>query len=171
LWLVDELSNIIDNKRLGTVFLYGGWYATLGYFLFSNFEVDHLYNLEMDKECQVVANQFNHANADNFTTLTADVSSIQYDSDGSTSICDIDSLNPTVIVNTSCEHMSDEWFENLPTGQFVVLQTNNYFENPQHSNCVASLEDAKNKYKLQDVIYEGSLDTHLYTRYMLIGIK
>ena len=32
-------------------------------------------------------------------------------------------ITPTVIVNTSCEHMNEDWFYNLPDGQFVVLQT------------------------------------------------
>lgn len=75
------------------------------------------------------------------------------------------------VVNTSCEHMNNEWFENLPDGTFVVLQTNDYFENEQHSNCCKDLEDAKSKYPMKSYFYEGELDTQLYNRFMLIGIK
>tara|TARA_B110000495_G_scaffold55030_1_gene46269 strand:- start:549 stop:1604 length:1056 start_codon:yes stop_codon:yes gene_type:complete len=76
-----------------------------------------------------------------------------------------------LIINTSCEHMNNEWFENVPSGKLVILQTNDYFENPQHSNCCKDLEEAKAKYPMQSVIYEGELDTELYNRFMLIGIK
>jgi len=76
-----------------------------------------------------------------------------------------------MVVNTSCEHMNDEWFENLPDGTFVVLQTNDYFENEQHSNCCKDMDVVKGKYPMSNIFYEGELDTHLYNRFMLIGIK
>lgn len=79
--------------------------------------------------------------------------------------------NFDMVVNTSCEHMDDEWFHNLPDGTFVVLQTNDYFDNEQHSNCCKDLEAAKSKYPMSSFYYEGELDTHLYNRFMLIGIK
>jgi hypothetical protein len=67
--------------------------------------------------------------------------------------------------------MNNEWFENIPTGKLVILQTNDYFDNPQHSNCCKDLEDAKAKYPMQDILYIGELDTQLYNRFMIIGIK
>ena len=77
----------------------------------------------------------------------------------------------SLVVNTSCEHMDDTWFDNLPDGTFVVLHQNDYFDNPQHSNCCKDLEEVKRKYPMQSIFYEGELDTHLYNRFMLIGIK
>lgn len=76
-----------------------------------------------------------------------------------------------LVINTSCEHMDDTWFEKLPKGTFVVLHQNDYFDNPQHSNCCKDLEEVKRKYPMQNIFYEGELDTHLYNRFMLIGIK
>jgi hypothetical protein len=76
-----------------------------------------------------------------------------------------------IVINTSCEHMNNEWFENIPKGKLVILQTNDYFDNPQHSNCCKDLEDAKAKYPMQDILYIGELDTQLYNRFMIIGIK
>lgn len=81
----------------------------------------------------------------------------------------IDKIN--MVINTSCEHMDNTWFENLPSGTFVVLHQNDYFENEQHVNCCKDLEDVKRKYPMQNIFYEGELDTHLYNRFMLIGIK
>lgn len=79
--------------------------------------------------------------------------------------------NFDMVINTSCEHMDNSWFENLPDGTFVVLQTNDYFENEQHSNCCEDLEAAKSKYPMSSFYYEGELDTQLYNRFMLIGVK
>ncbi len=76
-----------------------------------------------------------------------------------------------MVINTSCEHMNNDWFDNLPDGTFVVLQTNDYFENKQHSNCCNNLADAKDKYPMQSYFYEGKIDTRLYNRFMLIGVK
>lgn len=82
---------------------------------------------------------------------------------------DLDSVN--LVINTSCEHMDTTWFDNLPEGTFVVLQQNDYFENEQHMNCCKDLEDVKKKYPMQSIHYEGELDTNLYNRFMIIGVK
>jgi len=79
--------------------------------------------------------------------------------------------NVNLVINTSCEHMDNRWFNNLPDGTLVVLQTNDYFDNPQHVNCVRDLEQAKYRYPMSELLYDGYLVTELYTRFMLIGIK
>ena len=75
------------------------------------------------------------------------------------------------LINTSCEHMDNTWDQNLPMGTFVILHQNDYFENEQHSNCCKDLEEVKSKYPMSEIYYEGELDTNLYNRFMLIGIK
>jgi len=81
----------------------------------------------------------------------------------------IDDVN--LVINTSCEHMDNTWFEKLPQGQMVLLQTNDYCESEQHSNCCEDLEAVKAKYPMSEILYAGELDTQLYNRFMLIGIK
>ena len=79
--------------------------------------------------------------------------------------------NVDLVVNTSCEHMNNQWFEDLPDGQLVVLHQNDYFDNEQHVNCCRDLNDVKKKYPMSELYYEGELDTYLYNRFMLIGRK
>lgn len=79
--------------------------------------------------------------------------------------------NINLVINTSCEHMNNEWFENLPAGTLTVLHQNDYFSNEQHVNCMKDIEDTKAKYPMSEIYYEGTLDTHLYNRFMLIGRK
>ena len=47
-----------------------------------------------------------------------------------------------LIVNTSCEHIADlrGWLDLLPKGTSVLLQSNDYFSEPTHINCVESVE-------------------------------
>lgn len=183
LWMMEELRNIVDGNDLGTVLLYGGWYATISHFFFKFFSPSKLYSIDIDPETVEIADDFNkrqsYMNNWQFKAFAKDVGTIQYSKDGKCILpTDIEkfgtsqlSIKPTVVVNTSCEHMNDDWFYNLPDGQFVVLQTNNYFDNPQHVNCVRSVTEARKKYKFSEIYYSGELETFLYNRYMIIGIK
>lgn len=170
LWMVEKLSDIVDNSQLGTVIMYGGWYATIAEVLFKYFNIKKYYNLDLDQDVLDVANDFNYKNSNKFSSMLCDVNSLKY-SNGECVLPNSEQVKPTVVINTSCEHMNDEWFNNLPSGQFVVLQTNNYFENEQHINCVHSVDEALSKYKFSEVLYSGSLDAVLYERYMIIGFK
>jgi hypothetical protein len=76
-----------------------------------------------------------------------------------------------IIINTSCEHMDNRWFHNIPDGTLVCLQTNDYFDNPQHINCVMDEYQAMSRYPMSKFYYAGRLDTELYNRFMLIGVK
>lgn len=76
-----------------------------------------------------------------------------------------------IVINTSCEHMGNEWFYKLPEGTIVVLQTNDYFDNPQHENCAMDVYQAVGRYKMSKVLYAGELDTEMYNRFMVIGVK
>ena len=76
-----------------------------------------------------------------------------------------------VVINSSCEHMNNEWFFKLPEGSVVVLHTNDYFDNPQHENCAMDLQQTVDRYKMSKVLYAGELDTEMYNRFMLIGVK
>ena len=47
-------------------------------------------------------------------------------------------LGADLVVNTSCEHIADlrGWLDLLPKGTSVLLQSNDYFSEPTHINCV-----------------------------------
>ena len=72
--------------------------------------------------------------------------------------------------------MNEDWYNNLPDGMLVCLQTNDYFSNEQHVNCVNGVQEADGlqqirEIQMKEVLYEGEIDTHLYNRFMLIGEK
>jgi hypothetical protein len=187
LWMVTELAKVIEGP-LGSVVFYGGWYNFMAFFLFTMFDVDKVYSIDVDdsviEPCKVLyrteheEGRFIPRTADvnnikwkdnkmNFNNL-ADDATFKLEQPGNFQHADIEA---NLVINTSCEHMNNKWFENIPTGKVVVLQTNDYFDNPQHSNCCKDLEEAKAKYPMQDILYIGELDTQLYNRFMIIGIK
>ena len=180
LWMMEELRNVVSGNELGIVVLYGGWYATIAHFFFKFFSPSKLYSIDLDSTTVDIADGFNirhgERNEWQFKAFAQDVNSITYDEEGKFTLPDDDRLDnltikPTVVINTSCEHMNEEWFYNLPDGQFVALQTNDYFANEQHTNCVNGINEALAKYKFSEVYFSGELDTQLYNRFMIIGKK
>ena len=82
-----------------------------------------------------------------------------------------DSAN--TIINTSCEHIDNFrlWYDYLPAGSLLILQTNNYFDIEDHINCSKSLVDFGNSTPMSKVLFEGELPLEKYNRYMRIGYK
>ena len=80
---------------------------------------------------------------------------------------------PDTIINTACEHIErfDLWWAKIPPKKLLVLQNNNYFDLPEHINCVSSLKEFKNQATGMDLVYEGVLDMKRYKRFLLIGYK
>ena len=182
LWLVQELKN--QKVDLGTVFLCAGWYATLATMLFeSNIKVNKVRSFDIDDTCVDIAEVFNKPwfkNEWKFKSITQDIMDINYNEHTwqywsnannrmSYPITDI----PDTIINTSCEHIENfsKWYNLIPDGKLVVLQSNNYFEVEEHVNCVGSIEEFAVKAPMDNILYSGELDLPKYTRFMLIGYK
>lgn len=176
LWMTDELKRLFDDE-IGTVVFFGGWYNFMAHFLFNKFTPDKVLSIDLDenvkKPCKMLYRD--EEQQGKFVPLQGDVENVKWsnkkmnflDKEANLSI----SEKVNLVINTSCEHMDNSWFESLPEGTMVVLQTNDYFSNPQHSNCCEDLKAAMAKYPMEVFLYTGELDTHLYNRFMLIGIK
>ncbi len=183
LWLLDKIKGI----DLGTVFICAGWYGVLATMMFEdeNVYVDKIRSFDIDDSCWKIAEDLNEPwKADNwvFKASTLDIVGLfnyWYGEDGlyhyfTTNIkgkrVHIKEM-PNTIINTSCEHIENftKWFNAIPTGKLVALQSNNYFEIEDHVNCVNSLDEFKQQAPLSNIIYEGDLELEKYTRYMLIG--
>ena len=183
LWLLDRIKGI----DLGTVFICAGWYGVLATLMFEdeNIYVDKIRSFDIDDSCWKIAEDLNEPwKADNwvFKASTLDIIGLfnyWYSEDGlyhyfTTNIkgkrVHIKEM-PNTIINTSCEHIENftKWFNAIPTGKLVALQSNNYFEIEDHVNCVNSLDEFKQQAPLSNIIYEGELELEKYTRYMLIG--
>jgi len=178
LWLLDKIKGI----DLGTVFICAGWYGVLATMMFEdeNVYVDKIRSFDIDDSCWEVAEDFNRPwTKDNwkFKASTLDILKMNFPTEHKTYRANKTSLilceMPNTIINTSCEHIENftDWFNLIPAGKLVALQSNNYFEIDDHVNCVNSLDEFKQRAPLSNIIYKGELELEKYTRYMLIGIK
>ena len=160
-WLITELEKLfwVDDV---TVDIHGGWVGVLASMLFqSNIQIKHINSIDIDPTCAPIATMMNKGEEieGRFRAITADMCTARSHAD--------------VIINTSCEHITQEeydlWLSGLPQNSIIVLQSNDY-DIPEHVRFVDSLDDFKAQSGISSV-YAGSLDTELYTRWMIIGTK
>jgi hypothetical protein len=178
-WLVDCLLDL--DRPLGTVFLCAGWYGSLATFIFeSGLSVDKIRSFDIDEPCADKADTFNRSwtiDGWKFKASTMDILEMSYPTHyithkGDGTFQEMDDT-PDTIINTSCEHLLEFaiWYDNIPTGTTVVLQSNNFFEIEEHVNCSVTLEDFSSITPMTTELYSGESEMPKYTRFMRIGIK
>ncbi|MEK1865782.1 MAG: class I SAM-dependent methyltransferase [Ensifer adhaerens] len=160
-WARDTLFEVA-GPSYGKIAILGGWYGILGAMLLEDqrFDVAAVDSFDIDPDVEAVARTLNAAFLDKFHAVTADMYAIDYAA-----------LAADVVINTSCEHIADlkAWLDRIPAGTRVLLQSNDYFSEPTHINCVASVEEFAKQAALTTVEFAGALPTKKYTRFMLIG--
>jgi len=180
-WLVDELKNI-DNLVLGKVCLCAGWYATVVPLLVeADIEFDLIRSFDLDPSVWKIAEAFNKdllIDGWKFKAQTADINELDFAVTRFETERDDGTFQPlkerfNTIVNTSCEHIEgfNSWYNKMPAGKLMILQSNNYFEIDEHVNCSESLEAFAKQTPMSQVLYQGELELEKYTRYMRIGYK
>jgi len=160
LWLIENLKPFVNRPI--SVDIYGGWVGVLSSMLFqSGLPIKTLRSIDIDSSCQAIATIMNKGEEiqGRFTAVTGDMCNIVSDAD--------------VIINTSCEHITQEqfnkWMSNVLSNSILVLQSNNYHID-EHIRPAESLEEFKLQSSI-DVMWEGQLQLPLYTRWMIIGKK
>jgi len=176
-WLMEELHQAV-GPNLGVVYILGGWYGFLGAMLLhdNRFSIDQIISVDLNPTCQEVAESLNHTHvcAQRFRALTADMCELDYGGIADTTPAPRNPMaSPDVVINTSCEHLTcyHEWYQRVPGGMTVVLQSNNDFDCPVHVNCVPDLEAFKLQSPLSELLFAGTLRHKHYDRFMLIGRK
>lgn len=157
-WLIDCLDEHVHAGS--SIDIHGGWVGVLASMLFqSNIPITTIRSIDIDPSCESVATMMNKKEeiAGRFRAVTSDMCVLRSDAD--------------VIINTSCEHISqdeyDLWLSGLPYNSLLVLQSNNY-NIPEHVRIASSLEEFKSQSNIK-VKWAGQLELPAYTRYMLIG--
>ena len=136
-WLADKLYDLTQGSP-GTVFILGGWYGVLGSILLndSRFDCDQIVSVDIDDSCKPVAETLNRRYvADRqFLAITANMLEFDFPVEKKSS-------RSAVIINTSCEHISDfdAWYRRLPGNALITLRSNNFYSCPEHINCVPDL--------------------------------
>jgi len=165
LWLCRELEKLDWNSTL--THIYGGWHGVLGFLLLSRekFQVKRIESYDADPSCEAVADMINNnwvIKEWKFKAHTADCNYPLHST-------------PDLVINTSTEHFEQmAWFDMIKPGTRVILQGNNLVHDDHFGNAT-NLAEFEEKYKLEKVVYRGTLDFNYpnwsFTRYMIIGVK
>jgi hypothetical protein len=183
IWLTDELANIKDNYN--NVLVLAGWYGQFKLIYSKKLNYSLMRFVDLDRiSCEISDSVFNLKELHKYKvkSVNADINgltlhkngyewSVENFKDGSTYN---EKFLPNLIINTSSEHMSEEWynqirFKNLDSNPIVAIQSNNLFEIPEHINCVHSTDHMKKKFPMKEILFEGELQLKGYKRFMLIG--
>ncbi len=174
-WLSSVVYDQIGSVNLKQNIAYlGCWIGTLAPWLNIMFKPDRIFGFDVDPETIDMADDYNNELVqDNwrFKGVVEDATIIDWSEpefvvEGEL----ITNFAPDVIVNTSSEHMNDDWFMSAHRDTLVIMQTNNYFAwTQEHVNCVDSMETMIKQYPMRKIVYAGEMVTPAYTRYMQIG--
>lgn len=158
-WLIQNLRPHVNSVI--TVDIHGGWVGVLASMLFqSEIICKRIRSIDIDPDCRPVATTMNKGEemVGKFEAITANMCDFESDAD--------------VIINTSCEHISqrdyETWISNTKPGSLLVLQSNNY-NIPEHIRTAQSLDEFESQCGLLNVLWKGELDLPLYKRWMIIG--
>lgn len=168
-WLVETLAEHV-GENIDAILLLGGWYGVLASLLLDHpaFSRTQVNSLDIDPGCEAIARSINRTNTDQgrFDALTGDMLKFDYPAW-------LSAYRRAIIINTSCEHISDfaGWYESVPKGPLLVLQSNDYYSCDEHVNCVPTLEAFQQQAPLSEIRFSGALKLKKYTRFMLIGRK
>jgi hypothetical protein len=157
-WLITNLRKNVN--KFVSIDIHGGWVGVLASMLFqSDIYITNIRSVDIDPTCEPIATMMNKKEeiTGRFRAVTADMCEIRSDAD--------------VIINTSCEHITqdqfDIWKTGMPHSSLLVLQSNNY-DIPEHVRIATDLEHFIEQSQLK-VQWAGELKLPLYTRYMIIG--
>lgn len=158
-WLIENLKNYITESV--NIEIHGGWVGVLPSLIFqSSIPVKYITSVDIDSGCEDIANEMNMLEKieGRFSAVTEDMCSREIQAD--------------VVINTSCEHITQTQYENWLDkidNQLLVLQSNNY-KIDEHVRIANSLEEFISQSKIKPM-WSGTKKLPLYNRWMIIGTK
>ena len=197
IWLVEELSKLDtdENRSLGifplkgpvmsNVMVMAGWFGQLKSIFDKKLNYKKMRIIELDRgACEASDYIFNLSELENYKVkaVNTNVNDLTLHKNGYE--WDVENFKdgtkysekflPDLIINTSAEHMTEEWFhqirfKGLESKPIVAVQSNNLFDIPDHINCVHSVDHMKKKFPMKEILFEGELQLKGYKRVMLIG--
>ena len=183
IWLITELAKIRTSWR--DVAVFAGWFGQLAMIFRQQLTYHSMRIIELDAAaCRASDYVFNLANLTEhkIKSVCADINQLTLHKNGyEWSVENFrdgtqysEKFLPDLIINTSAEHMTEEWFHQLRFKQLdsdpiVAIQSNNLFDIPEHVNCVHSVDHMQKKFPMREVLFAGELQLKGYKRVMLIG--
>jgi hypothetical protein len=164
LWLAEHLGAAIGLSQHRVVIL-GAWYGVLALMMDRVMPRPpaHVLCIDIDEATCDLAIRVLSVLSPRPEVRQADMMKIDY--------TEVSAERPTVFINTSCEHLPDfaGWRQRVPSGAYLVLQSNNHLGCSEHVNCVPDLSAFEQQARLSHVDYRGTLSLRHFERFMLVG--
>ena len=183
IWLISELAKI--QEHFSNVLIMAGWFGQLKAFYADKISYNKMRIIDIERlSCEVSDYIFNLTNLEDYKvkSICADINNLILHKNGYELILENfkegtiikEKFLPDLIINTSAEHMPEDWFnqirfKGLENNPLLVIQSNNLFDVPEHTNCVYSTQHLLKKFPMREVLYEGELQLKGYKRMMVIG--
>lgn len=148
--LVSPYASKVTNS-----FFIGHWHGLLPMLFYEYGVIVAGRGIEIDPFWVTFSNQLNHYWDWNSETGDADKFIIP-DTD--------------LVINTSCEHMSNEWLGHVKSGTLVCAQSTDY-SHPTHINRVDSLEQFMDFWNGYTILDSSSKRYDVYSRFTVIARK
>lgn len=179
-WVLGALDHYLSNKGLRNyctnVVQYGCWFGVSAE---SYIELlvpagGRLYGFDSDPEAIRMADEYNKDLVQHnwkFKGVVGDAevlnsSQLQFLVSG-----ELIRVTPDAIINTSSEHMNENWFETANDDQLIIMTTN---DNPYldgHINTCDTIEHMFDKYPMERLLVTGEMALPTYNRFLQIGYK
>lgn len=183
IWLLEELNKIEANYD--NVLILAGWFGQIKSIYEKKCTYAKMRIVEIDRQaCETSDYIFNLSNLENYKvkSIHADINDLKLHKNGyewnvenfKDGIKYKEKFLPDLVINTSAEHMTEEWFhkirfKGLESNPIIAIQSNNLFGIPEHINCVYSIDHMKKKFPMREILFEGELQLKGYKRVMIIG--
>ena len=162
IWMAEILEKF--DTKFDNILLIGGWLTHHSWFI-KDINYSNLYSIDPDSD---INNLIEIINPTAFI-VNKEINDC-FDSDNNLLFYN-KILEPDLVINTSSEHMSTEWFDKLKPGTRVFIENNDDFETDGHINCSENFPDFLRKFPMTKILYRGELTLQKYKRYALYGVK
>lgn len=159
--LIKGLKQVLEDRPY-RFFIIGPWYGTLIVpYLLNNFNVEKLTLVDIDVSVRRLLKSYTKAQCSEYHIDDYNVFETSHWIDELT--------DNTVIVNTSSEHMPNMRDLNIDKDVVYAIQSNNYYDHPEHINCVSDVEELALKSGINHVMFQDQLAFEKYTRFTIVG--
>ena len=169
LWLCDTIEQYIPQDAV--VSIIGCWYNMLGFMLLTRKRdmYQHILGIDINSEAtrgaDILCQGFMIGGNAQLRNVTADAS--MYHIQGH-----------SVVINTSVEHMTDDWFNNVDPNALVCIQSSDVSKEEEPwlvTNPCSNIESLQERFPLTELLFAETklfdYGSSSYNRYMIIGRK
>jgi hypothetical protein len=162
MWICEVLKQL-NQKKFSTIYILGSWYGNMALILDRmGIQYKNIINVDIDKERLTFGKRLLNRAGIKTDSMLKDANKLDYRQLGKHGL----------VINTSISDIKgSSWWNNIPKGTLVVLQSRDQIKNPAHQ----SLDEFDKDFPMRESLYAGKTGLTdpetKYNRFMKIGIK